>query len=328
MDTFLITGIQTYVTGLLRVVHNGNCVRLSQSVGVSHDYLSRVLKKSDECVFALVSKLVLKTLGKFSGGVIIIDDTTISKIFARVIEGCSWLWSSNDERIVFGYQVVVLIWSNGALHIPLKWSFYKKEKDKKNQITKIDIALELLEYAKNTLQLKPEKVLFDSFYGAEKILRRIEGYGWQYVTKIKSNRTFNGKQIKKTHRHPYWEETGVLSSGLTARIIRHGRRYFLTNDFGTEKKKIILFYDARWVIEEMFRVIHSRLRLDECQSRLKVAQMNHTTLVMSAYVLLAREETRSEFSTYYTIHDLCLRDTDYATQLVEDGFTIDDLVDA
>src|SRR3989338_4288200 len=111
MTSSFTRGARSYVTGLLVRVHNANCVRLAASVGVSHDHLSRVLKTKDGRVSTHVSTLILRTLGKFSGGSLIIDDTTITKIFARVIEGCSWLWSSNDERVVFGYQVVVLLWS-------------------------------------------------------------------------------------------------------------------------------------------------------------------------------------------------------------------------
>lgn len=247
-DSFL-RGARAYVTGLLVRVHNANCVRLAASVGVSHDQLSRVLKTSDGRVFSHVSTLILKTLGNFSGGVLIIDDTTISKLFAKVIEGCSWLWSSNDERVVFGYQVVVLLWSNGTISLPLSWEFYKKNENKKEQRTKIAVAVDLLAYAKDVLHLSPEKVLFDSFYSAEQVLKRCEEYGWQYVTKIKSNRTLDGRQVKKHHRNPYWQATGMLSCKRKARVIRHGRRYFLTNDFTSEKHAIISFYDARWVIE-------------------------------------------------------------------------------
>src|SRR3990167_3413985 len=159
MDKILISGVRSYLIGLLSVVHNANCVRLALRVKTSHDRLSRVLKTSGGRVLALVSSLILKTLENFSKGVLIIDDTTITKQFAKVIEGCGWLWSSNDERVVFGYQVVVLLWSNGTLSIPLRWEFYKKIENKREQRTKIDIAVDLLAYAKNVLNLSPENVL-------------------------------------------------------------------------------------------------------------------------------------------------------------------------
>ena len=328
MTSSFAAGARAYVTGLLVRLHNANCVRLAESIGVSHDLLSRVLKRNKEHVFTFVSAFILKTLGKISGGFLIIDDTTVTKHFAKVIEGCSWLWSSNDQRIVFGYQIVVLLWSNGHLSIPLRWEFYKKEYEHVHQRTKLDIAVDLLAYARNVLHLRPEKILFDSFYSAEKVLLRCEEYGWQYVTKIKSNRLLNGRQAKKHHRNPYWQETGVLSCRVHARVVRHGKRYFLTNDFASEKTSIISLYDSRWIIEEMFRVLHSRLGLDECESRSKTAQSNHAAFVMSAYVLLASEETRSESATYYTAHDKCLADTDYAVRMVEEGFRYTHLVGA
>ena len=66
MDKILISGVRSYLIGLLSVVHNANCVRLALRVKTSHDRLSRVLKTSGGRVLALVSSLILKTLENFS----------------------------------------------------------------------------------------------------------------------------------------------------------------------------------------------------------------------------------------------------------------------
>jgi hypothetical protein len=261
--------------------------------------------------------MLVKTLEKISKGYLIIDDTTINKEYAKIIECCHWLWSTNGSRFIFGYNIVVLMWSSDTITIPLKWSFYKKESLKKDQITKIDLALELMAYVKKDLCLATIEIMFDSFYSAESILKRCEEYEWHYYTKVRSNRTLDGKQVQKHFRNPYWEKTGTLSCKLKARVIRHGKRYFLTNNFELPKKEIIASYDSRWKIEEVFRMVHDRLGLDECASRSFVAQSTHTTFVMTAYTILASQKTGSELSVYQQ-HDRCIVNADYATLLVND----------
>jgi len=327
MSIFFTKGTASYLVGLLRVAHNANCVRLATITNISHDGLSRVLKSAVSKSLLQVTRTLFKTLEKISVGYLIIDDTTINKEYARVIELCHWLWSTNGSRYIFGYNLVVLMWSNGVITIPLTWSFYKKELDKKDQVTKIDLALELLEYAKKDLCVATTEIMFDSFYSAQSILKRCEEYGWHYYTKVKSNRTLNGKQAKKHQRNPYWEEIGMLSCKLKARVIRHGRRYFLTNDFEKSKTEVIASYDARWKIEEVFRMLHAELGLDECASHSFVAQSTHTLLAMTAYTILASQKTGSE-RTVYQHHDRCMMDAEYATLLVSSFVNQGDLVGA
>lgn len=308
-------GTMSYLIGILRVAHNANCVRLAAITNTSHDGLSRVLKRAVSPVLFQVTKTLFKTLEKISVGYLIIDDTTINKEYARMIERCHWLWSTNGSRYIFGYNIVVLMWSNGTITLPLSWAFYKKENEKKNQVTKIALALELMAYAKKELCVATKEIAFDSFYSAETILKRCEEYEWRYYTKVKSNRILNGKQVQKRHRHPYWEETGVLSCGLTARVVRHGKRYFLTNNFLLAKTEIVRSYDARWKIEEVFRMLHAELGLDECASRSFAAQSAHTTLAMASYTILASQKTGAE-KTVYRRHDRCMVDADYTALLV------------
>lgn len=327
MNTFFIKSTASYLVGLLRVAHNANCVRLATITHTSHDRLSRVLKSSVSRSLFQATKTLFKTLEKISVGYLIIDDTTINKEYARVIECCHWLWSTNGSRYIFGYNIVVLMWSNGVITVPLKWSFYKKESEKKDQVTKIDLTLLLLEYAKIDLCVATNEIMFDSFYSAQSILKRCEEYRWFYYTKVKSNRTLDGTQAKKRHRNPYWEETGMLSCGLKARVIRYGKRYFLTNDFEKSKAEVIASYDSRWKIEEVFRMLHDQLGFDECASRSFAAQSAHATFAMTAYTILASQKTGSE-RTVYQRHDRCMLDADYATLLVNSFVQQGDLVGA
>jgi len=298
MPTSQHRGALGYIRGLLARVERANCVRIAERSGLCHDTLSRTISLALLETESWMKTVLFALRGMSRAGSIIIDDTTINKEFAKRIEGCSWVWSSAHERVLYGYSLVVLAWSDGITTVPITWRVYKKGSGK----TKVDIAVELLSYAKITLNIKPDFVLFDAFYAADKIIKRCEEYGWKYLGRVKRNRLLDGVRVARLRKHPYWNETGVLSCGERARIVRDGKRYFITNEFDSTRKEIVTLYGDRWPIEEVFRVLHSELGIDECQSRSLIAQTNHCGLCMLGYAVLASEQTRTGQTEYALRH--------------------------
>ena len=47
--------------------------------------------------------------------------------------------------------------------------------------SKIELALELLSYARNHLHCRPEYVLFDAWYPSRRLLKRLRDYGWYFA---------------------------------------------------------------------------------------------------------------------------------------------------
>jgi putative transposase len=292
-------GVLGYVQGLLIRIGRANCVQLAQRTMYSHDRLSRILGATSIDWEAILWKTATRILDTINEGYLIVDETTIDKSWSKVIEGLAWIWSSRDNRHVYGYHITVLIWTNGTVSIPLALRVYQKAKEKKDQITTIDHALDLLAYAKNTLKLKPKCVLADGYYGADKLIKLLESYDWKYIMRCKRNRKLDDVQIKKIHCNPYWQKTGILSCNVGARIIRQGKRYFITNMFDEHKKDIVDQYGIRWSIEELFRVLHSELGLQQCESRSRTAQLNHFYLSLLSYGFLESERTRNKNITHY-----------------------------
>lgn len=295
-------GALGYLRGLLSCIARANCVRIAERADIGHDSLTRMLSKTTIDAEGFIRTHLVKLLVHINIGSIIIDDTAINKEFARKIEGCSWVWSGAKEKTIYGYNLVAICWSDGTRVIPIAWRLYKKA-DKK---TKIDLAVDLLMYAKKRLNLKPEYVLFDAFYSADKVLKKCEEYNWKYLGRVKKNRKLNGTQIRYLHRHPRWSEEGVLSSKSCARIVRECKRYFITNEFDLARKEVVDLYLDRWPIEEMFRVLHSAVGLDECEARSCTAQTNHFALCMLAYFVLESEKTRTETTLYAARHSFKL----------------------
>jgi len=287
--------IFVYIKGLLAVSETANCLSLSRILkGISHDRLSRILNDGKFNWQTLLLNLVLRIIGKLRDGYLIIDDTVLDKSFAKVIENLSWVFCSKKNKQVFGLNIVVLCWSNGTITIPLAFKMWKKDDTK----TKIDLALELLSFARNFLRLKPKYVVFDCFYSAKKILKRLIKYRWIFYTQVKKNRKLNGKQVKLLHRNPYWTEKGVIDGNLEVLIVRNGKKYFATNDLVSSKKEILTRYKTRWTIETMFRMLYDKLGIEECESRSLLSQTTHITLCLMSYILLEKEKQRTKKSWY------------------------------
>lgn len=252
----------------------------------SHDFLSRILKDEKLEWQTLLSSFLLRIFGKLREGFLIIDDTVIDKSFAKVIENLAWIFCSKKNKSVFGLNIVVLVWSNSTITIPLAFKLWKKDSKK----SKYDLALELLSYAKNFLRIKPKYVVFDSWYAGKRILQRIYGYNWKFICRLKKNRKFNGVQLQRYKKNPYWIKEGYIDGNCKILIVRHGKKYYATNDFELSKTEILARYKTRWTIETMFRMLYDKLGMEECEARSVQAQTAHIHLCLMSFMLLEKEK--------------------------------------
>lgn len=282
-----------YLKGLMCIFENANCMSLSRITKCSHDSLTRILSGQKFCWQTLLQNFAMRIFGKLQDGFLIIDDTIISKRFAKKIEAIAWVFDSKIKKTILGLDLVLITWSNGKVNIPLAIKVYQK----KNGKTRIDLAIELLEYA-HFLGIKPKYVAFDSWYSANKVLKTVIGFGWKFVTQVKRNRKINGVTAVKLHHHPYWIDQGKLTGDINVSIVRNGKKYFVTNDLSLSKKEILFCYNTRWAIEEIFRMAHSTLGIDQCESRKLITQISHFHLCMMAYILLEKERFITKQSIY------------------------------
>lgn len=86
-----------------------------------------------------------------------------------------------------GINLISLLWTEGDRHIPLDYWFYEKSVD---GATKNDHFRAMLDTAK-ARGFTPQCVVFDSWYGSLDNLKRIRGYEWIWLTRLKRNRYIN-----------------------------------------------------------------------------------------------------------------------------------------
>jgi hypothetical protein len=300
----------SYIKGLMCVFENATCVSLSEISKNSHDSLTRVLNGKKCCWQTLLNNFILRTFGKLQDGYLMIDDTIISKNFAKRIENIAWLYDSKVGRSILGINLVLIAWSNGKVTIPLALRVYQK----KNKKTRIDLAVELIHYVKK-LGIKPQYITFDSWYAADRIFKAVKECGWKFITQLKSNRKFCGVPLKEIRRNPYWIMMGKIAGGTKVIVVRNGKKYFATNDLQSSKQEILSRYRGRWEIETIFRALHSKLGLDECQARKLDSQTAHYHLCLMAYVALEKESFIQE-KTIYKIKRSCSFNPEYADNIL------------
>jgi hypothetical protein len=91
---------------------------------VSHDRLTRLVQ-ADWSGHTLL-ELTVRTLFGWPRGDLLLDETVIPKPFATAIDGLAWVVSSQERRPVYGFSLVLLVWTDGRLRIPLSMRRWPK----------------------------------------------------------------------------------------------------------------------------------------------------------------------------------------------------------
>jgi len=78
-------------------------------------------------------------------GVLILDDSTLDKLYARKIEMVTRHWSGKHRRVAQGINLITLLWTEGESCIPCDYRVYDKDTD---GATKNDHFRQMLETAR------------------------------------------------------------------------------------------------------------------------------------------------------------------------------------
>lgn len=286
--------IFTYLKGLLQGT-NITATFLAFQFGYSHDRITRFLA-SGFLWKKIFLRLIQLWFGILKQGYLIIDDTVLAKPYGKKFVSACFAYSSCLDKVVYGYHVVLLGWTNGFITIPLSFRFYRK-----GGKSKIVLAEELIMEAKNFWKIKPLAVLFDSWYGAESVMNIINSYHWIFYCQIKKNRIINACAVQDDLTENGDTLIGPLTDGCMGLILRHEGKFFTTNNLLSSSERIITSYRLRWKVEEIFRFFKSELHLEECQARSITAQQTHLVSCMIAYLLVHREQRSLPEKTMYQI---------------------------
>ncbi len=125
---------------------------------------------------------------------------------------------------------------------------------------------------RNRYQLRPEAVLADGAFSTDDMLKRLTDYGWTFVMCGRNNRSVSGSAVKRLIPRGYGEAEGFLKNGVKLKIVRDRKHFLFCNRMILERQSIQTLYRFRWKIEEVFRILKSRLGLSGCQQQTMRAQ--------------------------------------------------------
>jgi hypothetical protein len=92
------------------------------------------------------------------------------------------VYSSQGRKPVYGFSLVLLVWTNETFRLPLGLRLWHQGGPSKYALT-----LGLLSYARNHLRYRPEHALFDAWYHSKVLLKRIQDHAWYCTAPLLSS---------------------------------------------------------------------------------------------------------------------------------------------
>lgn len=254
----------------------------------AHDAFTRLLTRLEPDPDALWAEAEPHV--RRDGGVLVLDDSTLDKPYARSIELVTRHWSGKRHAVVRGINLVTLLWADGDRHIPCGYRVY----DKADGRTKNDHFADMIRAA-HARKVKPRCVVFDGWYSSLDNLKLVRHCGWVWLTRLKSNRLVN---CNREGTRPL-ADTPVAAAGTEVWLPGFGlvkvfgiatpdggTAYWATNDLGMTDLTRLQFADGSWAIEHDHRGIKQCTGIERCQCRSARAQRNHIGLALRAFLRL------------------------------------------
>jgi hypothetical protein len=293
----LTPALEAYLVGLIYRNTRTSCLSLAELCGhISHDSLNRLLRSSFPWSRRLWEEFAAGMIG--DGGYLLLDDTTWRR-WAAKSEAVSWVWSSSPAHIVRGMQVVLLVWTDGHRKVPVGMRLWQK-----GGKSKVALAEEMLREAR-ARGVAPKYVLFDSWYAAATLLNLLDGFGWKYVARLKSNRLLDSVAVRERWPHRFGRRCGHLRKvSHEVLVVKDGRRYFVTNDVQLVSREVKAAYRTRQQIEETFRLLKQEFGWGGSSAHKAAAQVAHLHLGLIALCVVERSAMKEGQTIYAFKHKL------------------------
>jgi hypothetical protein len=190
--------LMIFLAGLCLRDKNQSAHGIAKFFGLkSHDALTKVLVHKSWSASLLILQLLNKAIGLSLCSPLqswlILDDVILPKRRSEKSEGIYWDWDYVNRKNILCLRLVVLVWTNGLIRIPVAFAcYYKKNSDylrthQKKFRTKNQIACCLV-YQVVRKGLNFDYLLFDSWYASEDNFIFFSRLKTSFVAGIKYNR--------------------------------------------------------------------------------------------------------------------------------------------
>ena len=256
----------------------------------AHDSFTRLLHRLEPDPAALWQEAA--PLVERRRGILIVDDSTLDKPYARKVDLVTRHWSGKHHRVVSGINLITLLWTDGECLIPVDYRIYDKEHD---GLTKNDHFLAMLATAQARGFL-PECIVFDSWYASLTNLKAIRARGWRWLTRLKQNRrvSLGGEEGNHAIGTQSISAAGTIVHLEGYGMIRVSRlvatdgdtEHWATDDEAMGELGRLKYAEWSWGIEVYHRELKQQCGVERAQVRAARAQRNHIGLAIRAFLRL------------------------------------------
>jgi hypothetical protein len=303
-----ILSIAVYLTGLTNLETKQTQSRIARLIGhVSHDALNRLADQLEPLSDHLISGILL-VLESLTPGYLILDDVLIPKPFARYVCGAYPSYDHAQKRHVVGQRLVVLIWTNGVLCVPVAVAVWHHRDFVRRYRTKNQLARILVYWAVRH-HIPCTYLTFDNWYASKQNLRFFTRLGLIFVTKLRHNAwisydhtSHRASWLTRFDAHYYADldayvrqfpiEYSGFGPGRLA-LVKHDKhaepdrtKYLFTNALNLTNHEFVLRYRSRWTIECFFRTCKQSFGLGACQAQMMAQVLLSMRMVFLVYTLM------------------------------------------
>jgi hypothetical protein len=253
----------------------------------AHDAFTRLLQRLEPDAGQVW--LEAKTQVRLNQGILVLDDSTLDKPFAKHMELVGRHWSGKHHAVVSGINLITLLWTDGDRAVPTDYRIFDKAKD---GLTKNDHFTEMIKSAKQR-GFCPSMVCFDSWYASIENLKLIRNEDWHFLTRLKSNRLINPDRegLKPV------SEVEITESGRVVWLRGFGlvkvfriddkdgtKEHWAASDLEMSDLERLKYAGYAWQIEQYHRGVKQYCLIERAQVRSSRAWRNHIGLCLRAFL--------------------------------------------
>ncbi len=274
----------------------------------AHDSFNRLLERSfqdrGDSLWGEAKPLV-----SLDGGILVLDDTTLDKPYAKKIELVTRHWSGKHHDVVLGINLITTLWTDGKKLIPCDFRVYDKPMGKTGPFggkDKNEHFRDMLTTAKQR-GFNPRYAVFDSWYTALENLKLIRSLGWHWFARMKANRlvdpdrsgnvSLSSIEIPNEGRVVHLKGYGMVKVFKTVSM-NGDVEYYATDNPEMEGKRCEDLSGQGWGIEEYHRGIKQCCGVERSQVREASKQLAHIAFSLRAFLRLELERVRHGVSWY------------------------------
>jgi putative transposase len=255
----------------------------------AHDAFTRLLQRLEPDPDTLWHEA--QTQANLDQGILVIDDSTLDKPYAKKVALVRRHWSGKHHAVVRGINLITLLWTEGDRHVPCDYRVFDKVQD---HLTKNDHFQQMLTTAQGR-GFQPACVVFDSWYAGLDNLKLIGSFQWIWLTRLKSNRKVNPDrqglrpisevEIGEQGRVVWLEGYGLIR--VFKIVTTDGDiELWATNKVEMDELERIKWANFAWTIENYHRGVQQFCLIERAQVRSRRAWRNHIACCLRAFLRL------------------------------------------